>query len=98
MQTCSALENRGIAEVWGLIERFRSTMQASGELAANRAEQARRWLWNETAELLLGLLRADSDVQRRIASLEAQVMQGTKPPRAAADELVQDFWKRERGQ
>ena len=94
VQTCSALENRGIAEVWGLIERFRAAMQASGEFAANRAEQARRWLWNETVESLLELLKADPDVRQRIGALEAQVIEGAKSPRVAADELVQNFWKR----
>jgi LAO/AO transport system kinase len=98
VETCSALENRGIAEVWGLIERFRSTMRSSGEIEANRAEQARRWLWNETAESLLELLKADPDVRSRIAALEAQVMQGSKSPRVAADELIRNFWQREREQ
>ena len=98
VETCSALENRGIAEIWGLIERFRSTMQASGEFDGNRAEQARRWLWNETAESLLELLKADDDVRKRIGALEAQVMQGVKSPRVAADELVQNYWNGKRGQ
>jgi LAO/AO transport system kinase len=95
VETCSALENRGIDEVWAAIERFRTTLQASGELAANRARQARQWLWSETAESLLERLKDDPEVRQRIAALEAQVTQGTKSPRAAADELLLGF--RERG-
>jgi LAO/AO transport system kinase len=95
VETCSALENRGIDEVWAAIERFRPTLQASGELAANRARQARQWLWSETAESLLERLKDDPEVRQRIAALEAQVTQGTKSPRAAADELLLGF--RERG-
>ena len=94
METCSALENRGIAEVWTLIERYQATMRANGELAAMRARQARQWLWSETAESLLEALKEDPEVQRRIAALEAQVMQSAKSPRVAADELLQNFWKR----
>ena len=93
VQTCSALEHRGVDEVWATIERFRSTMQTSGELAATRAQQARQWLWSETAETLLERLRDDPEVKRRIAALEAQVMQGVKSPRVAADELVDSFGK-----
>jgi len=94
VETCSALENRGIDEVWTLIERYQATMRANGELAAMRAQQARQWLWSETAESLLEALKEDPEVQRRIAALEAQVMQGARSPRVAADELLQNFWKR----
>ena len=96
--TCSALENRGIAEVWALIERYRDTMLANGELSARRAEQARRWLWNDTADALLELLKEDPQVQRRIAELEARVLSGDMSPRVAADQLVKKFWKMRRSQ
>jgi len=96
--TCSALENRGIAEVWALIERYRDTMLANGELAATRAEQARRWLWNITADALLELLKEDPQVRQRSAELEARVLRGELSPRVAADDLVKNFWKTGRSQ
>jgi len=91
--TCSALEGRGIAEVWALIERYRDTMRANGELAAMRSEQARRRLWNNTADALLELLKVDPQVQARSAELEASVLRGDMSPRVAADELVKQLWK-----
>jgi LAO/AO transport system kinase len=96
--TCSALENRGITEIWALIERYRDTMRANGELAATRSEQARRWFWNNTADALLELLKDDSQVRRRSAELEARVLRGELSPRVAADELVKNFWKTRRSQ
>ena len=96
VEMCSALENRGIAEVWALIERYQATMRANGELPAMRAQQARQWLWSETAESLLDLLQGDPEIRQRIAALEAQVMQGERSARVAADELVANFWNRER--
>ena len=94
--TCSALENRGIAEIWALIERFRDTMRANGELVATRAEQARRWLWKDTAEALLELLKEDPQARCRSAELEARVLRGDMAPRVAADELVKHLWKARR--
>jgi LAO/AO transport system kinase len=94
VQTCSAIENRGITEIWALIERFRATMTANGELAATRAQQARQWLRAETVECLLELLRQDPEVRRRIGEIEANVGRGAIPPRVAADELVRNVWKR----
>jgi LAO/AO transport system kinase len=59
VETCSALDGRGIDQVWTLVEQYRATMTASGDLGAARAAQARRWLWSETAESLMTLLRED---------------------------------------
>jgi LAO/AO transport system kinase len=91
--TCSALEGRGIDRVWSLIGDFRAAMTASGDLKANRAAQARRWLWSETAEHLMARLRADPAVRRHIQSLEDAVSSGHLSPRVAADQLVNQFWK-----
>jgi len=91
--TCSALEGRGIDRIWSLIGEFRATMTASGDLQANRAAQARRWLWSETAENLLARLREDPAVRRHLQSLEEAVGAGQVSPRVAAEQLVTRFWK-----
>ena len=93
VETCSALEGRGIDEIWTLIEQYRATMTASGDLGAARAAQARRWLWNETVESLMALLREDPRVRQRIQELEQAVAAGRVSPRVAAQELVHNFWK-----
>ena len=91
--TCSALENRGIDRIWSLIGEFRATMAASGDFEANRAAQARRWLWSETAEHLMARLREDPAVRSSIKSLEDAVSSGQLSPRVAAEQLVTRFWK-----
>ena len=93
VETCSALEGRGIDRIWTLIEKYRDTMQASGDFTAARASQARRWLWSETAESLLALLREDPAAAARMQTLEQAVTAGKLSPRVAAQELVQNFWK-----
>jgi LAO/AO transport system kinase len=91
--TCSALTGSGMARVWDLVGEFRATMAASGDLQANRASQARRWLWSETAEFLVARLRDDPAVRERIQPLEAAVSAGRIAPRVAAEQLVTAFWK-----
>jgi len=91
--TCSALQGTGIDRIWSLIGEFRATMTASGDLQANRAAQARRWLWSETAEQLMARLREDPAVRQRIQSLEDAVSAGQLAPRVAAEQLVNQFWK-----
>jgi LAO/AO transport system kinase len=91
--TCSALEGHGIDRIWALIGEFRATMTASGDLQANRAAQARRWLWSETAENLMARLREDPAVRQRVVALEEAVSAGQISPRVAAEQLVARFWK-----
>jgi LAO/AO transport system kinase len=91
VSTCSALENRGIDEIWATIERFRATMTDNGELARARAAQALAWLWDETAEQLLTALKDDPAVRQRIAGLEDAVTSGRTSPRVAAHALIEQF-------
>ena len=93
VETCSALEHRGIDELWAVMQRFCDTMKGSGELQAHRAEQARRWLWSETAENLFTVLKEDGRIISRMLELEEQVASGRMSARVAADELIDTFWK-----
>jgi LAO/AO transport system kinase len=89
--TCSALQNKGLDEIWTIIERYRDTMSDNGELEKARAAQARAWLWNETAEVLLESLKNDPVVDKSIAALEEAVAQGKSSPWVAARRLVEMF-------
>lgn len=96
VMTCSALENRGIGEVWAEVERFQSAMTASGELARSRAAQSRSWLWDEITENLRELLHEDGETRKLIAGLEKEVATGNRSPRVAAQHLVERLWQQRR--
>ncbi len=91
--SCSALEGRGIEDIWHVIGSFRNARIQSGALRDRRAAQGRRWLWNEMAEQLLEQLRDDPAAREQIRTLEEGVSAGTLSPRVAAGSLVQEFWK-----
>ena len=93
VETCSALEQRGIDKLWEIIERFTRAMLDSGELQSHRTEQARKWLWSEAAENLFSVLREDLRVQRRMSELENAVASGQMSARVAADQLIATLWK-----
>ena len=93
VNTCSAIENRGIEEIWSTIEHFRATMTDNGELTRARAAQALAWLWDETSEQLLTTLKNDPAIRQRVAELEEAVTSGRTSPRVAAHELVEKFWQ-----
>jgi LAO/AO transport system kinase len=87
----SALSGKGIGEVWDAVTDFESVMVDKGELQANRASQARAWMWNEIREGLLEAFKKDQSVARKIPGLEAEVSDGRTTPGAAADALLARF-------
>jgi len=87
----SAIEGRGIAEVWSDVERFRRALTASGDWESHRREQRVRWLWAELREGLLATLNSDPRLAKDITRAEAAVAGGEIPPVAAARELLARF-------
>jgi LAO/AO transport system kinase len=87
----SALEGRGVDDLWNAIEDFRAALDASGALARRRADQAREWMWSEVSESLLDALRRDPDVAEVADHLERAVARGDVSPTAAAQEMLRAF-------
>jgi LAO/AO transport system kinase len=94
VRTCSALLGDGIAELWCAVEELEKAARASGELAERRTGQARAWMWSEVTDTLLDDLRADPEVNARIASLEAEVTAGRVSAAAAARRVLAAFRSR----
>jgi LAO/AO transport system kinase len=91
VEACSAHTGAGIPETWETIGRYRETLDASGELAARRAAQARAWMWSETTDNLVAALREHPAVRERLPALEAAVTEGRIPPTLAARRLLAAF-------
>lgn len=89
--TCSALNHRGIGEVWDTIQGYREALSAHDEIMARRAAQARAWMWTETSESLLAALKDHPQVRRRLPELEAAVTENRLPPTLAARQLIESF-------
>lgn len=91
VETCSALENKGTARIWEIIEDYRAKMTANGEITSARAAQAKAWLWNEITESLLEFLKNDERTRRGIEALENKVASGELSPWVAAQEMLERF-------
>ena len=91
VRTVSALEGTGINEVWDDVARFRAALEQSGAWSRQRAEQARVALWSEIGDSLLEHFRSAPVVAHRLATVEREVMAGTRTPAAAAHALLAAF-------
>jgi len=96
VRRCSALTGTGVPEAWSLVEKYRTSIGDSGELAARRAEQVRSWLWDEVSAELIDALKANAEVRKRLPEVEQLVTEGTLTPAAAARSLVETFAERAR--
>ncbi|HEY4037229.1 MAG TPA: methylmalonyl Co-A mutase-associated GTPase MeaB, partial [Burkholderiaceae bacterium] len=89
VQVASALTRQGIAEFWRQIDRFRESMQASGEFEARRRTQALRWMWDLIELTLREQFASNPDVKRELPALAAAVQNGSVAATVAARRLLE---------
>jgi LAO/AO transport system kinase len=95
--TVSALTGEGLDELWATVLEHRGALEASGDLARVRREQAKRWMWSIIEERLLDGLRADPKVAAHLGGIERSVEEGALSPERAARQVLADFLGRTGG-
>ena len=73
------------------MQAFCSALTDSGELNSLRAQQARAWMWSETAELLISDLKQHSAIQSMVPELEQAVLSAELPATVAAQRLIEHY-------
>jgi len=86
--TLSATRKDGLAGFWQVIEKFRTTMAASGEFDARRRHQALAWMWQMVDSGLREGFRRHPGVREKLAATAAAVEAGSITPTAAARRLL----------
>ena len=89
--TCSAQDGKGIVDAYESLQQFLQAHKKAGAFDRQRQRQAVSWLWNETSETLLKLLRGDQQLGKLASSLEQAVSVGQELPTVAAHNLVNAF-------
>jgi GTPase len=92
--TCSALEQRGIDELWDAIGEFAAAIAGEAQ-ETRRREQAREWMRDELADSVLERLHADAATAAAADRLEADVAAGVIAPTTAARRLLDVFFDRD---
>jgi len=86
--TVSAIEDRGIAELWAAVTGRWRIMSDAGVIAALRSAQARTWLWDEVDAGLRA--RAVARAGRVAQHIEQQVVEGSLLPHLGAARLLDE--------
>lgn len=91
--TCSALENRGIAEVWSTILEYLNDTDANGYFEQRRGEQVRYAMYETINEMLKNNFYQNQSIQQLITVLEKQVVENATSSLAAANQLLDNYFK-----
>lgn len=88
---CSALEQKGLSDIWQLMSDFRTFTQANGYWENNRQNQARHWLHQSLSEYLQQLFYQHPAVLQELPEMEQAVSHGKISPFQAAKTLIRLF-------
>ena len=85
---CSAQENKGIGELFTALERLGGTLHNQGHTTMRRREQDRWWMRATIEERLITDFYNDPGVVGALPGIEADVVNGSRGPFDAAEELL----------
>ena len=91
VMTLSALEGKGVPELWDKVMHFQRLQKANGKFDARRKQQAGAWMWDRIDAGLKNAFRNNAAVQELLPSLSAQVNQGTMAASVAARRLLESM-------
>ena len=91
--TCSATEQKGIAEIWELVEKHRDLLTNNGKFAENRQTQNLAWMHDFIRQSLEEKFYQNPQITTKINAIQKAVIQGKKLPIHAALELLDTFYQ-----
>jgi LAO/AO transport system kinase len=89
--TLSALEGKGIPELWDKVTHFEKLQRANGKFESRRKQQASAWMWDRIDAGLKNAFRNNAEVQELLPTLIAQVNAGTMAASVAARRLLESM-------
>lgn len=88
VMTVSALESRGLVELWEIVENKRKALESSGRLAEKRTEQRRAWLMSLLRDGLEARFFGRADVKALLPELQGKIDASEITPTEAARRLL----------
>jgi len=92
--TTSALEKKGIEEVWKMIEAFRAFSVRNKFFQKNREHQNLLWFHENVDQLLKNKIFKSKTALNKVRSIEKKIIEGKITPSTAASEVVKSLLMR----
>ncbi len=91
VSTCSAFHNKGIPEVWEIVDEYVRHTKAKGYFEQQRKEQANYWLNESIHQELHQAFYGDSELKSKLERFRTQVQEGKISSYKAAKDLMKEF-------
>lgn len=90
--TCSALEKKGIFEIWQVIVDFEKQMKQNGHWKKNRQEQSLNWMHDFIRQYLESHFFSDKNVKKNLETISNQVLSEMILPIQGANILLKQHF------
>ncbi|MGB3182785.1 MAG: methylmalonyl Co-A mutase-associated GTPase MeaB [Cyclobacteriaceae bacterium] len=91
--TCSALNRKGLPEVWDMIEDHHKALYQNGFFQRKRREQKLQWMQDAIEHQLTEDFYADKQVKEKLEQVTLDVLDGQTSPGKAARDLLERYHK-----
>lgn len=91
--TCSALEDRGIGEIWDMVTNYVTLTQKNSYFNSRRSDQARFWMYETIHETLRTNFYQNPLVKAALPKYETLVSENSLSSYIAAQELLATYFK-----
>ena len=85
----SALEKRGLSELWDLLQAYEKQTRANGYFEKRRKEQGKKWFYDTLNELILNDFYARPETQTGLESCMRAIADSTQSPYRLARQLFE---------
>lgn len=90
--SCSALENKGIEEIWGKISEYRKFTEQNDYFSIRRSNQASYWMYQTLQEGLKHKFFNNPKVRKRLSELEKMIKNDEVSSFGAATDLLEKYF------
>ena len=87
VKTCSSVENKGIAEIWKLLEKFKKHCNENNWINNNRLKQDVFWFHQKLNQFLIEDFLSKDNVKEKVKKMEESVKKRNLDPFTAANKI-----------
>ena len=87
VKTCSSIENKGIAEIWKLLEKFQKHCTKNNWININRSKQDIFWFHQKLNQFLIEDFLSNENVKEKVKKMEESVKKRKLDPFTAASKI-----------
>jgi len=89
--TCSSLYNKGISDIWSMVQEYSSFVTDTGFLKERRLEQSRYWMYETLREGIYMQVFNDPDMKKELEAHEKAISEGRTTSFMAATTILNKY-------